>query len=294
MQKNFIPSSSATEMNLPTVKLRKQLQEIKDNNLNVINLADFIAWRKGEKEIPDKSILITIDDGWKSVYTHAYPIFKEFNYPFTVYLYKNYVDGGGKALTTPMIEEMVETGLCTIGSHSVSHPLPSKYRKQKKNGAIAYTAFLKEEFGTSKTFLEHKFKQPITTYAYPGGYHTEEMYPIAKELGYEYLFTVIPGKIKADTNNLTLPRYIILGTHDYIFKNAITFRNLVNQGTDLSTLPTSTPHPVKPVPATAVASRTPTISADLSKVSELDADSIVMRVAGFGKVPFTYNPETKI
>jgi len=153
---------------------------------------------------------------------------------------------------------------------------------------------LKEEFGTSKTFLEHKFKQPITTYAYPGGYHTEEMYPIAKELGYEYLFTVIPGKIKADTNNLTLPRYIILGTHDYIFKNAITFRNLVNQGTDLSTLPTSTPHPVKPVPATAVESRTPTISADLSKVSELDADSIVMRVAGFGKVPFTYNPETKI
>ena len=65
----FTPSQEATEMRLPVPKLRQQLQEIKDNNLNVITLEEFIAWKKGETSIPDRSVLITIDDGWKSVYT---------------------------------------------------------------------------------------------------------------------------------------------------------------------------------------------------------------------------------
>ena len=97
----FTSGQKATDMRLPVSKFRKQLQEIKDNNLNVISLADFLAWKRGEKTIPDRSILITIDDGWKSVYTDAYPVLKEFGYPFTIYLYKNYVDGGGRALHHP-------------------------------------------------------------------------------------------------------------------------------------------------------------------------------------------------
>ena len=289
----FTTTPNATEMRLPTSKLRKQLQEIKDNKLNVITLADFIAWKKGEKDIPDKSILITIDDGWKSVYTDAYPIFKEFNFPFTIYLYKNYVDGGGRALTTPMINEMLESNLCTIGSHSVSHPFPSKIKKQKKRGSKAFDTFLDLEFGSSKKFLEDKFKQDITTYAYPGGFHTEEMFDTAKKHNYDFLFTVVPGKVKLETQNNLLPRYIILGTHDYIFKNAITFRKLASQTPDLAKLEITTPHPVQPAPATAVASRTPTILADLSAVTDLNPKSIEMRVAGFGKVPYTFDSETK-
>ena len=43
-----------------------------------------------------------------------------------------------------------------------------------------------------------RYKQPVTTYAYPGGYHTEDMLPIAHEFGYQFLFTVLPGKIRRD------------------------------------------------------------------------------------------------
>lgn len=289
----FTSSQKATEMRLPIGKFRKQLQEIKDNNLNVITLEQFLKWKRGEKSLPDRSVLITIDDGWKSVYTDAFPVLKEFGYPFTVYLYKNYVDGGGRALTTAMVKEMQKHG-CSIGSHSVSHPFPSKVKKHKRLGSSAYDKFLQVEFGDSKSFLEQKFAQKITTYAYPGGFHTEEMFDKAEELGYEFLFTVKPGKVKIDSENHILNRYIILGTHDYIFKNAITFRNIANQTPDLDRLKITTPHPVTPKPATAVESRTPRISADLSGVTNLEADSIEMRIAGFGKIPFEYDKETKI
>jgi len=290
---DFTSSSQATEMLLPVAKLRSQLDDIKNNNLNVITLEAFIAWKKGEKNVPDRSILITIDDGWKSVYTEAFPVFKEFNYPFTLYLYKNYVDGGGRALTTPMIQEMLDSGLCTIGSHSVSHPFPSKFKSMKKKGKESYNKFLDTEFGLSKSFLEEKFSTSISTYAYPGGYHTEEMYEKAEKFNYDMLFTVIPGKVKRDSPNHTLNRYIVLGTHDNIFKYAITFKNLSSSEPNATALVIKTDHPVTPAPAASVESRTPTISVDLSEVKNLDHDSVEMRIAGFGKVPCKINADTQ-
>ena len=130
--------------------------------------------KRREATSPKNRVLITFDDGWKSVYTDAFPILKEFGYPFTLFLYKNYVDGGGKALTTPMIQEMIKAG-ATIGSHSVSHPYPITVKSFRKKGPDAYDAFLRKEMGESKRFLESKFAVKVTTYSYPGGFFTEEM-----------------------------------------------------------------------------------------------------------------------
>ncbi len=54
-------------------------------------MKDFLAWRRGEKSIPPKSAVITIDDGYVSGYAVAWPILKEFGYPFTMFIYTNYV-----------------------------------------------------------------------------------------------------------------------------------------------------------------------------------------------------------
>src|SRR5262245_14595859 len=42
----------------------QQLQKIKDSGYPVISMQDFLAWRRGEKNIPPKSVIITIDDGY--------------------------------------------------------------------------------------------------------------------------------------------------------------------------------------------------------------------------------------
>ncbi|MEZ5388016.1 MAG: polysaccharide deacetylase family protein [Prosthecobacter sp.] len=76
-------------------KFREQMQAIKDSNIPVIPLSDVMAWKRGEKNIPEESIVITMDDGWEGVYTYAYPVLREFDFPFTIYLYKDYVNIGG-------------------------------------------------------------------------------------------------------------------------------------------------------------------------------------------------------
>ena len=287
---DFSSTKKATEMRMPTKKFRQQMQAIKDLGLKVISLDDFMAWKRGEKKIADKSILITIDDGWKAVYTEAYPILKEFGYPFTLFLYTNYIDGGGSALTTPMIKEMQKNG-CSLGSHSISHPYPVKIKAERAKGTKSFTKYLHHEMGKSKKSLEQQFKQKITTYAYPGGYVTDEMLPVAKETGYQCLFTVLPAKVINSAENLTLPRYVILGTHDKIFSYATSFKATSTSEATQGGVIQSTPHPVSPKPGALAINRLPMITADLSKVENIDPESITMRVAGFGKVPANFDSD---
>lgn len=293
---DFSPTLPETEMRIRTAKFRWQMQALRDRGITVISLADFIAWKKndGSKTLPEKSALITIDDGWLSVYTDAFPILREFNYPFTMYLYKNYVDRGGKSLSSAMIREMIASG-ATIGSHSVSHPYPKVVKKNQRQGPEVYRAFLQKELGDSKQFLESKFGQPINTYVYPGGFFTPEMFPIAREIGYSHLFTVMPGKVNQSTPDETLPRYVILGTHDHIFELATNFGDApAMPEAYAATEVTPTAQPVKPEPGTSISERMPVISADLSKVADLDPSTLVMRIAGFGEVPASFDAQTGI
>lgn len=284
-----------TAMRMHTSKFRRQMETIRQLGITVITLEDFLAWKRGDKKIPEKSLLLTFDDGWKSVYTDALPILREFGYPFTIYLYKQYVDGGGKALSTAMIKEMVASGT-SVGSHSVSHPYPATVKKFRKKGPDAYDAYLRVELGESKRFLEEKSGLKVTTYAYPGGYHTEEMFPLATEFGYTHAFTVVPGKVKRSTTNLTLPRYMIFGNNDKIFEMATTYHDAPgpaapSAATLAGSAPT-TPYPVVPEPGAVINSRLPAISANLKNVDDLNPASLIMQVSGFGEVPATYDPDS--
>ncbi|NQX00079.1 polysaccharide deacetylase family protein [bacterium] len=286
-----------TAMRIHTSKFRKQMETIRQMGIKVITLDEFTAWKKGSAKIPENSLLITFDDGWKSVYTDAYPILKEFGFPFTIFLYKNYVDGGGKALTLPMINEMAAHG-ATIGSHSVSHPYPLTVKSYRKKGPDAFDAYLRKEIGESKRFLESKFPVKVTTYAYPGGFFTEEMPKLGEEFGYDFMFTVLPGKIKRSLPNDKLPRYIVLGNYDKIFEIATTFREAPTatapgSGGGLPGIVQTTPFPVTPEAGSIINSRLPEISADLSSLDNFDPATLSMKVSGFGEVPAIFSTESK-
>ena len=294
----FSAAGPATAMTIPTPKFRDQMRQLKASGVPFISLDQFLRWRRGEASLPARSYLLTIDDGWESVYTEAWPILKDLEIPFVIYLYRNYVgkERGGRALSRAAIREMMESGLCALGSHSVSHPRPSEVRRMSRAPREDYLSFLRTELADSKSFLEEEFGQRISTYAYPGGFHTPEMFTLADEIGYDHLFTVIDGKVRRDSPRHQLPRYIILGNHNSAFQAAQTFRNPLrppagllgseDQGREL-------PHPVSPGPGHLIAERLPLISADLSNVKDLDPASLRMSVSGFGPVPFSFDPETR-
>lgn len=296
---NFSDTEPATEMMMKTADFRAQMEYIRSAGLKVISMQEFLEWRFGARDLPPKCVLITIDDGWRSVYTHAYPILKEYKYPFTLFLYSDFVSGRGESMSPTMIREMQRNG-ATIGSHSVHHYYPSKWQECAEKGEQEYTKMVDEELGQSRQRLERAFGR-INTYCYPGGYATQPMLDRIPSYGYVAAFTVVPGKVTCEENPWMIHRYMVFGNDHSIFKNAMDFRvaevgKAVSTGSTPGTLPVKTPpppFPVSPQPGSTVSCEVPDITAELSGVPGINLSSVNMKISGFGRVPAKVDKTTR-
>ena len=134
----------------------QQMQELKNRGITVIGMQDFLAWKRGEKNIPPRCAIITFDDGWKSQYDVAWPIMKKFGYPFTMFIYTEGVRGGhfggGEAITWEQLAEMRDAGI-DIQAHSETHQdLRKPYDKvaKKKLSPPEYEQWLQNEVADAR------------------------------------------------------------------------------------------------------------------------------------------------
>lgn len=287
---NFSETKTVTRMLMRTSELRAQMESIRNSDFSVISMNEFLEWRFGTRLLPEKCILITLDDGWRSVYTDAFPIFKEYGYPFHLFLYTTYLTGSGDSMTHDMIREMMQHG-ATIGSHSATHPYPADWKRAQAKGEEAYTTMIKQEIGETRQKLSDIF-EPVSTYCYPGGYNDAAMQNILQEYGYVAAFTVIPGKVSHNEAPLLIDRYMILGTDSSVFEDAMDFSQVeilegLATGYTPGALPRNTPKPtfaVTPEPDSTIPCTIPTITVNLTTVPNIDMSTVTMRVSGFGYV----------
>ncbi len=296
---NFSETKPVSDMLLRTSEFRKQMEYIRKAGLTVISMQEFLEWRFGARELPAECVLITLDDGWRSVYTDAYPILREYGYPFTLFLYTSYISGRGSSMNPAMIREMQQHG-ATVGSHSVNHLYPSAWKAKQTEGDEAYAAMVDKELGESHDRLSDLFG-PVNTYCFPGGYVTKPMLERLPGYGYVAAFTVVPGKVTCMEDPWQIHRYMIFGTDPSIFSQAMDFRvaqsgSTVSTGSTPGTLPLTTPappFPVTPQPHSTVPADVPAITADLSGVAGVNYSSVRMKVSGFGRVPATVDAATR-
>jgi peptidoglycan/xylan/chitin deacetylase (PgdA/CDA1 family) len=269
-------------------EFRTQMQALKDGGIAVIPMKDFLAWRQGEKNIPPRSCIITIADGYVSGYSVAWPILKQYGYSCTMFIYTNYVNVGGKSITWAQLEEMRDAGV-DIESLTVSH---HDLRHAPKGQD--YNAWLHNELYTSKQILENKLGIKVTGLALPYGTYNDTVRKVATEAGYQALFT-LDGRhmgIDAPANNLGC--YVIESKRPEIFKSAMDFRLGGDNAAAESIQFAAAPMVTEPINGQHISDSMPTIKANLATMGEVDADSVEMRVSGVGLVPAHYEPKSKV
>lgn len=217
---NFSNSKRPTEMLMRTAEFCQQMQYIRDAGLSVITMQDFLEWRNGTRRLPERCVLITIDDGWKSVYTDAYPVLRAYGYPFTLFLYTRYINVRGASMTHRMIREMIQHG-ATIGSHSSNHLYPKDWKKLE-DAPEAYRAQVVREITKSGEKLRKLFGN-CSTYCYPGGYHTPRMQEELQNAGYSAAFTVLESKVECQEPIYEVHRYMVFGVDKEIFRRGVNF-----------------------------------------------------------------------
>ncbi len=295
---DFTDGESNNDMILNIEDFRNQMQAIKDSGLPVVSMLQFLDWKQGKADVPAECVMITIDDGWKATHTLAMKVLNEFGYPFTIFLYKNYIGIGGRSLTHDEIRELAAHG-ATISSHSVSHQNMSNRSGRSEE---SYLAWLREEIEESHRFLEENFGDTgsiIKTFAFPYGIYNDRVLELADAFGYEACFTVNGKKTTWDTPDLEIGRYVVHGTTLANFDPALDFgggqvtsagRKLLAEAKADGEAATEPLIGVEPKPNSIVGNRLPLIEIDLSKMTGVDPNSLVLRVSGFGKVLHAFDP----
>jgi peptidoglycan/xylan/chitin deacetylase (PgdA/CDA1 family) len=157
-------------------ELREQFTFLKNNNYTVVELDKIIEKLEKKEAIPDKWVAITIDDNYKSFYDNGYKIFKEFNYPFTIFVYVEATNGKySDFMSWGKLKEV--SGFGQIEYHSYAHLSMVKADKDK----------LKKDFEKGLKLFEENLGYKPKYFSYPYG----EMNEYSKELIKEYNFRAI-------------------------------------------------------------------------------------------------------
>jgi peptidoglycan/xylan/chitin deacetylase (PgdA/CDA1 family) len=288
-------------------EFEQQLQQIKDNGFTVIKMQDFLAWRRGEKEIPEKSCIITIDDGYRSGYDVAWPILKKFDYPFTMFVYVNYIGSGGKSVTWDQLAEMRDAGV-DIQSHTYSHSnlkapgagvdARTKGLVQKDIQELGKEGWLRKEIAGSRKELEEKLGIRVNALAYPFGIHSPEARAMVLESGYEAGFTVYGQRVGHAGDSAQIGRYAIDSKNPKIFVDAM---KMIGGGGGGGTTEAPAVAQIaaasmvtQPMEGETIKDPKPVLKANLATMGEVDPGSVEIRVSGIGPVPAKYDPATKM
>ena len=173
----------------------KHMEALAHAGYNACSLDAFMAWMNGIAELPDKAFLLTFDDGYQGLYTHAAPVLAKLGWPVTVFLVSSLIgksdvwcqaenpdESSYPLLSASEIRDLAESGF-TFQSHTRSHADLTTLSDE----ALAV------ELIEARESLEGLLGKPVRYLAYPYGRHNDHVVEMTKTAGYVAAFTVRPG-----------------------------------------------------------------------------------------------------
>jgi peptidoglycan/xylan/chitin deacetylase (PgdA/CDA1 family) len=201
----------ADEMTVTTQVFESQLRIIHDRGYTVIPLADLVAYIQGKgAPPPTRSVVITVDDAHRSVYTEMLPLIRRHRYPVTLFVYPSAVSNASYAMTWAQLHELQQSGLFTIQAHTYWHP---NFKVEKRRLSPAeYQRFVERQFEQPRAVIEKKLGVTPDMMAWPFGIHDEELMEMARRDGYVAAFTIERRPASKKDNLMDLPRYLMTDT----------------------------------------------------------------------------------
>jgi peptidoglycan/xylan/chitin deacetylase (PgdA/CDA1 family) len=157
----------------------EQMKYLKDNGYQTISLTDLYKYFMKQKPIPEKSVVLTFDDGYEDNYTAMFPVLKKYNFKATIFVITSHIDKNHKFMTSKQLLEMDKYGI-DIESHTVNHERLKLLSKNKQLKTLIQ----------SKKDLEKILNKKINFFAYPGGGYNKSAISAVKEAGYIMAFTI--------------------------------------------------------------------------------------------------------
>lgn len=212
---HHVNGNAGDYLTVSTDKFKSMMSMLKREGYTTLSSEEFRRYKLGLGQVPRKSLLLTFDDAWLDVYVYAFPILREYDFKFTIFVVSDWVSLASRQprssdpvsfpshrvaesfVDTPRVSEvlcnwddlrlMLQSGLCSIENHTASHGRRGDVRRDVAEGRQA---------------IRNALGVPANQLCWPYGKHSREDLRIARELGIDITYLVRRG--------VNLPRYFTM------------------------------------------------------------------------------------
>ena len=189
-----------------------QIRALSEAGYTGVSFDELQAYVLRGEPLPEKPVVITFDDGYRSNYTLAYPILQKYNMKAAIFVIgvsfgKDHYKDTDYAITPHFgaaeAAEMAASGLVSIQSHTydMHQWLPYETGSAVRENILplpgeseeAYVQTLTEDFTRSRAQLESATGQPVDVLAYPAGQYSTLAQVTLQSLGVHVTLSTNPG-----------------------------------------------------------------------------------------------------
>ena len=178
--------------------LEEDFAYLKAHGYTAVTISDLIAYQEGRKELPQKPIMITFDDGYYNNYSYAFPLLKKYDMKAVISVIGRYTDeysasmekmnNNYSQLTWDQIQEMMDSGYVEFANHSYDMHSDTTRRGVKKKYQEAtgeYRMAITQDIGQMQAEMKEETGWEPVCFTYPFGFINDEAQEIIREMGFK-------------------------------------------------------------------------------------------------------------
>ena len=193
-------SAQLPELYVDPKTFDRQMEWLKGQGYQGVSLNQvYDAWFKGA-ELPEKPVVVSFDDGYRSQYVYARPELRKLGWPGVLSAIAGRIGQPGAELSDAMVRNLIDNGW-ELDSHTINHVDVSQ----------ASGAQLQDEVAGSRKMLQQRFHQPVNFFCYPSGRYDDQAIQAVRDAGYLGATTTDEG-LASKSEMFTLKRVRVDGS----------------------------------------------------------------------------------
>ncbi|SEB14885.1 poly-beta-1,6-N-acetyl-D-glucosamine N-deacetylase PgaB [Variovorax sp. YR216] len=210
---------------------------LRGNGWTPVSLDDIARARRGEKPLPARAVLLTFDDGYRSLYTRVYPLALAYGYPIVAALVGDWLNTPPGAMVRygdrevprehfidwEQAREMQRSGLVEFALHTQSlhrevlgnpqgNTMPAAVTRRYSQGdgyqsEAAFVQALRADLQTGRALLQRELGRVPRALVWPYGRYNAAGTQVARDLGFEFVLTLDVGATQL-RDPLFIARYL--------------------------------------------------------------------------------------
>ena len=189
----------------------QQMTYLKDHDFVTLSLAELYLFLTNQIEIPEKTIVLTFDDGYKDNFIETYPILKRNNFTAGNFLITSAITTESTSFNPEIVQYLsvkeLEEACDVFDYQSHTH----NFHRREINEQNEEVAYLNSKTSNEVTDDIHtsilRLDGENLAFAYPYGEYTSSTIDVLKELGFKMAFTTVHRAASPEDSLYEIPRF---------------------------------------------------------------------------------------